>query len=167
MMNPSRILVVEDDSALSQALSDTLVLSGYEVIQATDGEQALARLDRDTVDMVLTDVQMRPMDGRALLRNLRSRFHDLPVLIMTAYGTVEQAVEAIKLGAVDYLAKPFNKTELLVRIDKLIELNKTFTFMMYPDRSHSIDEKENTKRHMFTLMTEFLHEHLPLETAAQ
>ena len=71
MRNPSRILVVEDDSALSQALSDTLALSGYDVIQATDGEQALARLDRDPVDMVLTDVQMRPMDGRALLRNLR------------------------------------------------------------------------------------------------
>lgn len=119
-MNPSRILVVEDDSALSQALGDTLALSGYDVVHATDGEQALARLDRDTIDMVLTDVQMRPMDGRALLRNLRTRFHDLPVLMMTAYGTVEQAVEAIKLGAVDYLAKPFEIDELLDKVQRYL-----------------------------------------------
>ena len=111
-MNPSRILVVEDDGALAQALTDTLQLSGYEVVNATDGEQALAELDHDQVDMVLTDVQMRPMDGRALLRSLRIRFQELPVLVMTAYGTVEQAVEAMKLGAVDYLAKPFEKRDL-------------------------------------------------------
>ncbi|MCB1789945.1 MAG: sigma-54-dependent Fis family transcriptional regulator [Gammaproteobacteria bacterium] len=119
-MNPSRILVVEDDSALSQALTDTLTLSGYEVETATDGEQALAKLDRAQVDMVLTDVQMRPMDGRALLRNLRSRFHELPVLVMTAYGTVEQAVEAMKLGAVDYLAKPFEVDTLLAKVQRYL-----------------------------------------------
>jgi len=119
-MNPSRILVVEDDSALAQALTDTLALSGYEVVSATDGEQALAKLDREQVDMVLTDVQMRPMDGRALLRNLRSRFHELPVLVMTAYGTVEQAVEAMKLGAVDYLAKPFEVDDLLEKVERYL-----------------------------------------------
>jgi len=119
-MNPSRILVVEDDSALAQALTDTLVLSGYDVVNATDGEQALAKLDRDQVDMVLTDVQMRPMDGRALLRNLRTRFHELPVLVMTAYGTVEQAVEAMKLGAVDYLAKPFEVDDLLDKVERYL-----------------------------------------------
>jgi two-component system response regulator FlrC len=119
-MNATRILVVEDDSALSQALSDTLMLSGYEVETATDGEQALATLDRSEVDMVLTDVQMRPMDGRALLRNLRARFHDLPVLVMTAYGTVEQAVEAMKLGAVDYLAKPFEVDALLEKVARYL-----------------------------------------------
>ena len=119
-MNPSRILVVEDDSALAQALSDTLMLSGYEVVTATDGEQALARLDRDVIDMVLTDVQMRPMDGRALLRSLRARFHELPVLVMTAYGTVEQAVEAMKLGAVDYLAKPFEVGDLLQKVERYL-----------------------------------------------
>ncbi len=119
-MNPSRILVVEDDTALAQALSDTLMLSGYDVLTATDGEQALARLNGDAVDMVLTDVQMRPMDGRALLRNLRSRFQELPVLVMTAYGTVEQAVEAIKLGAVDYLAKPFEVDDLLHKVARYL-----------------------------------------------
>jgi len=120
VINPSRILVVEDDSALAQAQSDTLTLSGYEVVTATDGEQALARLDCDEVDMVLTDVQMRPMDGRALLRNLRTRFNELPVLVMTAYGTVEQAVEAMKLGAVDYLAKPFEVGDLLQKVERYL-----------------------------------------------
>lgn len=119
-MKPSRILVVEDDSALAQALTDTLALSGYDVVNATDGEQALARLDGSQVDMVLTDVQMRPMDGRTLLRNLRTRFSELPVLVMTAYGTVEQAVEAMKLGAVDYLAKPFEVDDLLQKVQRYL-----------------------------------------------
>lgn len=115
-MSLARIMVVEDDSALSQALTDTLQLSGFEVAQATDGEQALTRLDREPVDIVLTDVQMRPMDGQTLLRNLRSRHPDLPVLMMTAYGTVEKAVDAMKLGAVDYLAKPFEVEVLLEKV---------------------------------------------------
>ena len=119
-MNPARILVVEDDSALAQALCDTLGLSGYEVMHATDGEQALACLEREPADVVLTDVQMRPMDGHTLLRHLRSRFQDLPVLVMTAYGTVEQAVEAMKLGAVDYLAKPFEVNDLLQKVERFL-----------------------------------------------
>ncbi len=119
-MNAPRILVVEDDSALAQALSDTLQLSGYQVSLATDGEQALARLEQEPPDMVLTDVQMRPMDGHTLLRHLRSRFHDMPVLVMTAYGTVEKAVEAMKLGAVDYLAKPFEVEDLLGKVERFL-----------------------------------------------
>ena len=119
-MNPARILVVEDDGALAQALSDTLGLSGYEVMRATDGEQALACLERAKADMVLTDVQMRPMDGHTLLRHLRSRFHDMPVVVMTAYGTVAQAVDAMKLGAVDYLAKPFEVEDLLRKVERFL-----------------------------------------------
>jgi len=145
-MNPSRILVVEDDSALAQALSDTLSLSGYEVLQASDGEQALARLDRESVDMVLSDVQMRPMDGRALLRNLRSRFHDLPVLIMTAYGTVEQAVEAIKLGAVDYLAKPFEIDELLHKVERYLPRNRVADGQMIAEDLRTRELVELAKR---------------------
>ncbi len=119
-MTSARILVVEDDSALAQALSDTLSLSGYEVEIAGDGEQALALLERRPADMVLTDVQMRPMDGQTLLRHLRSRHADLPVLVMTAYGTVEQAVQAMKLGAVDYLAKPFEVDALLEKVARFL-----------------------------------------------
>jgi len=132
-MTPARILVVEDDSALSQALSDTLVMSGYEVVTAVDGEQALAKLDRENVDMVLTDVQMRPMDGITLLRQLRSRFHDMPVLVMTAHGTVEKAVEAMKLGAVDYLAKPFEVDDLLEKVSRYLPHHRLQPAQMIAD----------------------------------
>ena len=70
--------------------------------------------------MVLTDVQMRPMDGRALLRNLRARFHELPVLVMTAYGTVKSAVQALKEGVTNYLIKPLDYDELVIVLEKAL-----------------------------------------------
>ncbi len=118
-----RILLVEDDPALAEAIADTLSLGGYQVAHAADGEAALATLDREPVDMVLSDVQMAPMDGNTLLRHLRDRFHGLPVLMMTAYGSVAQAVEAMKLGAVDYLAKPFDVQMLLDKVGRYLAGN--------------------------------------------
>jgi len=119
----NRILVVEDDPSLAEAITDTLSLGGYQVVHAGDGQAALAALDREPVDMVLSDVQMAPMDGNTLLRHLRDRFHGLPVLMMTAYGSVAQAVEAMKLGAVDYLAKPFDVQMLLDKVSRYLPGN--------------------------------------------
>jgi two-component system response regulator FlrC len=116
----NRILVVEDDPDLAEALADTLAIAGYAVERALDGRAALAVLAEQPVDLVLTDVQMQPMDGQALLRQLRRRYGSLPVLLMTAFGTVEQAVEAMKLGAVDYLPKPFEVKTLLDRIQRCL-----------------------------------------------
>jgi two-component system response regulator FlrC len=118
-----RILVVEDDPSLAEAIADTLSLGGYRVVRAADGQAALAALDRGPVDMVLSDVQMAPMDGNTLLRHLRDRFHGLPVIMMTAYGSVAQAVEAMKLGAVDYLAKPFDVEMLLDKVARYLPGN--------------------------------------------
>ena len=115
-----RILVVEDDPDLAEALTDTLAVADYSVEQAADGQAALAVLEERPVDLVLTDVQMQPMDGQALLRHLRRRYGSLPVLLMTAFGTVEQAVEAMKLGAIDYLPKPFEVRTLLDRIQRCL-----------------------------------------------
>ena len=112
----ARILIVEDDLDLAEALADTLRLSGYETRLAADGYAALERIEAEPIDLVLTDVQMRPMDGYALLRQLRARHSSIPVLVMTAYGTVERAVEAMKLGAADYLAKPFEATALIDKV---------------------------------------------------
>lgn len=109
----ARILLVEDDAALREALSDTLALAGYQVLEAGDGEAALALLQRESACMVVSDVNMPGMDGHCLLRNLRQQHPQLPVLLMTAYGTVQQAVEAMRDGAVDYLVKPFEPTALL------------------------------------------------------
>ena len=112
-MSKPRILLVEDDRALREALADTLALGGYDYLEAGDGEAALALLQRESVAMVVSDVNMPGMDGHALLRTLSERFPQLPVLLMTAYGTVQNAVTAMREGAVDYLVKPFEPSALL------------------------------------------------------
>ena len=109
----SRILLVEDDDALREALADTLMLGGYDYLEAASAEAALQLLQQDSVSMVVSDVNMPGMDGHALLRTLRSQYPQLPVLLMTAYGTVQQAVAAMRDGAADYLVKPFAPKALL------------------------------------------------------
>ncbi len=112
-MSLATVLIVEDDAALREALGDTLELAGYVVKLAEEGSVALEVLQQATVDMVISDVQMRPMDGHCLLREIKSHHPQLPVLLMTAYGSIQQAVEAMHDGAVDYLVKPF-EAEVLV-----------------------------------------------------
>src|SRR5690554_658564 len=113
-MSKSRILLVEDDRALREALADTLALGGYDYLEAADGEAALTLLQRESVAMVVSDVNMPGMDGHALLRTLRERFPQLPVLLMTAYGTVQNAVVAVRDGAVDYLVKRSSPRHCLI-----------------------------------------------------
>lgn len=103
----TRILIVEDDLALTEALVDTLELAGFKTVTAHNGDEALLTLKRQPCQLVVSDVQMAGMDGMELLRNLRSRYPALPVLLMTAHAKVNDAVEAMKLGAIDYMAKPF------------------------------------------------------------
>lgn len=108
-----KILLVEDDRDLREALGDTLQLGGFEHIAAPDAETALILLRREPVSMVISDVNMPGMDGHALLRHIRESHPQLPVLLMTAYGTVQQAVVAMRDGAADYLVKPFEPKALL------------------------------------------------------
>jgi len=110
------ILIVEDDEALREALTDTLKLSRYEVLNANDGKHALEVLRAQPVGLVITDVQMPNMTGLVLLHEIKSRWPHVPVLLMTAYGVISQAVEAMREGACDYLAKPFEVSELLARV---------------------------------------------------
>jgi two-component system response regulator FlrC len=112
-VNRALILVVEDDAALSEALSDSLELAGYAVQAAGDAESALAILDRRLPALVLSDVQMPGMDGHDLLRAIKQRHPGLPVVLMTAYGQIERAVTAMRDGAADYLPKPFEPDRLL------------------------------------------------------
>src|SRR6056297_2100103 len=105
-VHETRVMIVEDDADLREALAATLEAAGHGVVTAGCGESALAALDRDTVDLVVSDVQMEPMDGVALLEALRRRHASLPVVLMTAYGTIEKAVEAMRLGAAYYMVKP-------------------------------------------------------------
>jgi two-component system response regulator FlrC len=110
------ILIVEDDRDLREALCDTLGLAGYETLDASDGLAALAVLGKRRVGLVVTDVQMHPMDGHALLREIKSAYPYVPVLLMTAYGMIDKAVEAMRAGACTYLTKPFEPDSLLAEV---------------------------------------------------
>ncbi|MFV1983945.1 MAG: sigma-54-dependent transcriptional regulator [Thiohalomonadales bacterium] len=114
-MSNNSIMVVEDDNDLSEALCDTLKLAGYDVTSAEDGEDALSLLQKKVVDLIVSDVHMKRMDGHTLLNEVKKEFPQLPVMLMTAYGTIQKAVEAMQMGAVDYLVKPF-EAEVLVNM---------------------------------------------------
>jgi two-component system response regulator FlrC len=112
-MGRAQVLIVEDDASLREALTDTLVIAGFTVLAAGNGADALAFCARDCVDVVVSDVAMQPMDGQALLAEIRRRHPELPVILMTAYGTIAQAVTAMQRGAADYLVKPFEAQALI------------------------------------------------------
>lgn len=114
-MSYATIMVVEDDDELRDALCDTLRLAGYLVRQASDGADALKLLADTSVDLLISDIQMPNMDGHSLLKKLKQKHPDVPVMLMTAYGTIQQAVDAMRDGAVDYMVKPF-EAEVLVNM---------------------------------------------------
>ncbi len=113
------ILLVEDDATLRAALAETLRLAEYEVVTAADGRSALEALHAGTFSAVVTDYQMRPMDGFALLTAIREIRPHLPVLLITAHGSIEHAVRCMLEGASDYLVKPFAAAALLDRLRQL------------------------------------------------
>ncbi|MGD2118269.1 MAG: sigma-54 dependent transcriptional regulator [Chromatiales bacterium] len=119
-MSAQTILIVEDDKSLGQALADTLELAGMQSIHVTDGKAALELLAQQEVDVVVSDVQMEPMDGFTLLEQLRNRYNTIPAILMTAFATVEKAVSAMRLGAVDYLVKPFEAESLIEKISRYL-----------------------------------------------
>ena len=112
------ILVVEDDPSLREAIGDTLELAGRPYVAVGGGEEALAVLATQAFSLVLSDVRMMPMDGITLLKEIRNRLPNLPVVLMTAYAEVEKAVDAMRSGACDFLLKPFEPQALLAHINK-------------------------------------------------
>jgi two-component system response regulator FlrC len=130
-MAQATVLVVEDDVSMREALSDTLQLAGYKVSSAGDGVQALEILDDEEVAMVISDVQMERMDGHTLLQNIKKKDPRLPVLIMTAYGTIPKAVEAMREGAIDYMVKPFEAEVVINTVNRYAgnEQNEAIDFI--------------------------------------
>ncbi len=124
-MSESMVLVVEDDAAMREALCDTLDLAGFRVSAAAHGEAALEALEREPVQLLVSDVQMRPIDGHELLRRVKRRRPDLPVVLMTAYGTIQKAVQALQDGASDYLVKPFEADALVNMVTRLLPRMQT------------------------------------------
>ncbi len=135
------VLIVEDDLELREALADTLALAGIGFQLAGNGIEALERLKQHSVQMVISDVNMPGMDGHQLLAELRRTHPALPVALITAFGQVQKAVEAIRGGAVDYLMKPFEPQQLL----ELIRLH-TSGRQAPEQREQPIAEAEGSRR---------------------
>jgi two-component system NtrC family response regulator len=114
------ILIVDDEKNYLVVLSAFLSEEGYEAITADNGERALEIVESTDLDLVLTDMKMSPMDGIALLKRVKERVPDLPVVMMTAHGTVEKAVEAIQLGAFNFILKPFQNETLKQIVHKAV-----------------------------------------------
>ncbi|WP_338724825.1 sigma-54 dependent transcriptional regulator [Pseudomonas tolaasii] len=108
-----KVLLVEDDRALREALADTLLLAGHDYRAVGSAEEALEAVEQEAFSLVVSDVNMPGMDGHQLLGLLRARQSQLPVLLMTAHGAVERAVDAMRQGAADYLVKPFEPKALI------------------------------------------------------
>src|SRR5215211_5934677 len=116
-----QVLVVDDEPNLRKILAAQLSRDGYDVLVAEDGEQGLSLLRENHIDLVVTDLKMPKVDGMTLLREAVKENPDLPVVMITAHGTVDTAVEALKLGAFDYLTKPFDKDEVRQIVGKALK----------------------------------------------
>jgi len=122
MIEKLNILVVEDDDALRDAVCFTLEMAHHDVTGVDGGPSALAALERETFNLVITDLRMQPMDGLQVLQEIRARQPQLPVLLMTAYGDVDKAVAAMRGGACDFLMKPFEPDVLLENVRRYAAL---------------------------------------------
>jgi DNA-binding NtrC family response regulator len=116
----AKILVVDDEPDMAESTQLTLERGGHEVVVTTEGARALELMAADLPDLVVTDLRMPGLDGLQLLEELRSRRLEVPVIVLTGYASVDSAVQAMRKGAVDYLAKPFAPEELLLRVEKAL-----------------------------------------------
>ena len=121
------ILCVDNDRNIVNVLSVILKKSGYNVYSAFNGSDALKILEEEQVDIAIIDYKMPEMSGIDLLKKIKDLNYDVEVLILTGYGTIPNAVESIKLGAFDYILKPFYKNDILSRIDKILQFKKLQT----------------------------------------
>ncbi|WP_199099082.1 sigma-54 dependent transcriptional regulator [Dyella sp. ASV21] len=122
-MSVKRILVVDNEAKMRRILELSLKSLGHVVVEAADGADALAKVEQQSVDLVLTDLRMPRMDGIALLAALRQRGHDVPVIVMTAFGTIETAVAAMKLGAIDYIIRPFEMETVEMAVARALAMH--------------------------------------------
>lgn len=122
--NNLRILVVDDEQNYCEVLQMILSAKGYTVRTCNDGIQALEELEKSSYDLVISDLKMPRMDGSELLKEIRQREYDTDVIILTAYGTIEKAVEAMKAGAYTYVTKGTDPEELLVEIRKVGDMRR-------------------------------------------
>jgi len=123
MKKPS-VLLIDDDDSLRRVIEFSLTEAGYNVQAAASGEKGLALFETGSFDAVITDITMPGMSGMEVLAKIHQRDEALPVLVITAYGTIENAVEAMKRGAFDYVTKPFNRDELRLALNKALRMRR-------------------------------------------
>lgn len=116
-----KVLIIDDDQSMRWVLKRALDQAGYEVITASTGEEGISSLSRNGADVVLLDLKMPGMDGLAVLRRIKQVKNNLPVILLTAYASVPTAVEAMRLGAIDYLRKPFDVEEMRFTIARALD----------------------------------------------
>lgn len=124
MLRPSRVMVVDDDAETLSLLYEIVAKEGFEVETAEDAETALKRLEEWQPELLITDIHMPGMDGLALLAAVREKEPDIPVVLLTAYGSLKTAVDAIKAGAFDYLSKPFVVEDIRLVVRRALEHTK-------------------------------------------
>jgi two-component system, OmpR family, alkaline phosphatase synthesis response regulator PhoP len=124
MSNKPSILLVEDEENLHEALKLNLELEGYEITSAFTGSEALQKIQNEYFDLIILDVMLPDVDGISITETIRVQNNQVPILILSAKNTSSDRVLGLKKGADDYLTKPFNLEELLLRVQKLIEKNK-------------------------------------------
>jgi len=121
-MRKGSVLLVEDDGDVREVIQETLCFAGFIVDTAQDGLEAIEKVRETDFDVILSDLMMPRMDGMELLKRIKQIQPGTNVIIMTAYGTVETAVEAMKHGAADFITKPANSGELLVRVSRALKV---------------------------------------------
>jgi len=112
-MTKTKVLIVEDDHGLREALVDTLLLGGYQVTPVESAESAMVKLGESEFDIIISDIQMQGMDGLSLLKSVKNKYPNLPMILMTAFANINDAIVAMRNGATDYLSKPFAPQVLL------------------------------------------------------
>jgi len=123
-MKKASILLIDDDDSLRRVMEFSLIEAGYRVKAAAGGEEGLRLFESGSFDAVITDITMPGMNGMEVLAKIRERDANAPVVMITAYGTIESAVLAMKQGAFDYITKPFNRDELRMTLDKALRMRK-------------------------------------------
>lgn len=165
----TKVLVVDDEEGVRNLLQRLLSEAGYKVVTAADGEEALYVVSQGEVEVVLLDIKMPVMSGTEALAKITAEYPDVCVLMVTAVGEVQTAVEALKLGAYDYITKPFNREEVVQKVQKAI--GKWEQQLQDKHRSLQLQEKftEQTKRmqeQFNELVNSLAREHKLLQEAA-
>ena len=119
-MAKTTILIVEDDRELREALSTTLEIAGYHCVTADSAESAIPILEKQAVELVVSDVNMPGMNGHELLEHIHRQFPGIPAMLITAYGQISDAVSAMQSGAVDYIVKPFEPNVLIESVKRVL-----------------------------------------------